>query len=156
MPSLGCNVNEPLMVKVDGACCLKALNTTAIPPNVLEKGKCISDFLNIRCNCPVLFLLTTREGNVFRSVCLVILFTGWVCLWSGVCIWRGSTSGRGRVGIWRGVCIWRGSASEGSLSNPPVLTSSGGHCSSRYTSYWNASLLAKCISYLSTLLRNFS
>ena len=37
MPSLGCNVNEPLMVKADGACCLKALNTTAIPPNVLEK-----------------------------------------------------------------------------------------------------------------------
>ena len=34
-----------------------------------------------------------------------------------------------------------GSASgEGGLPNFPVLTSSGGHCSGRYASYWNAFL----------------
>ena len=30
---------------------------------------------------------------------------------------------------------------EGLPTHPPVLTSSGGHCSSQYTFYWNAFLL---------------
>ena len=34
----------------------------------------------------------------------------------------------------RGVCIW-------GSTNPPVLTSSSGHCSSWYATYWNAFLL---------------
>ena len=55
----------------------------------------------------------------------------------------------GRQSASRGVCIWgggvgiggRGSASRGSgVCPPPVLTFSGGHCNSRYVSYWNAFL----------------
>ena len=36
-------------------------------------------------------------------------------------------------------CGSRDSAFRGYLSNPPVLTSRGGQCSSRYAPYWNAS-----------------
>ena len=48
---------------------------------------------------------------------------------------RGSAS-RGRGSASRG----RGSASGGS-AHPHCVTSIGGHCSSRYASYWNAFLL---------------
>ena len=49
--------------------------------------------------------------------------------------YRGSAS-RGRGSASRG----RGSASGGS-AHPHCVTSIGGHCSSRYVSYWNAFLL---------------
>ena len=71
----------------------------------------------------------------------------WVYL-QGVCIQgEGSLPQEGSAS--RGVCILgggvgiggRGSASRGSgVCPPPVLTFSGGHCNSRYVSYWNAFL----------------
>ena len=84
-----------------------------------------------------------------------------VCIWGGVsrgCVSRGCVSRR--VCIQRG--LHRGSASrvegmhlwglhpDGGWGHPhclswgdwqiPLMTSSGGHCSGRYTSYWNAFL----------------
>ena len=58
------------------------------------------------------FLPTAREGNIFRSVCHSV---------------HGGGGGGG----------WTASAPGG---RPPELTSSGGHCSGQYTSYWNAFL----------------
>ena len=56
----------------------------------------------------------------------------------------GLPSGGGRS-VSRGVCLWEGGLLPGGLApgevgTQPVLTSSGGHCSSRYASYWNAFL----------------
>ena len=70
---------------------------------------------------------TGRSLTVSRS-----LLPGGVCSWGmsapgGVCL----CSRRG----WVSASVPRGS------SYPPVLTSSGGQCSGRYASYWNAFLL---------------
>ena len=52
----------------------------------------------------------------------IILFTGGVvCLYGGSCL--------------RGVCLQWGSAAYWGSAQLPVLTSSGGHCSGRYSSY---------------------
>ena len=82
------------------------------------------------------FVPTTREGNVFRGVCLT---TGG-CLISGQRphLW---TDGQ-RPPFWSEIPSdreppWK----ETPLARDPlVLTSSGSHCSSRYASYWNAFL----------------
>ena len=73
-------------------------------------------------------LRTAREGNVFRSV------------------WCHSVHGRG-VGD-RADPHYRGRPSSTarpppSRGRPPVLTSSGGHCSGRYVFYWTAFLYYK-------------
>ena len=52
----------------------------------------------------------------------------------GVCL-QGKESVSGRGGLPPGL---RGSAQ----APPPVLTSSGGHCSGQYVSYWNAFFLS--------------
>ena len=77
-----------------------------------------------KCSLP-----TAREGNVFRGV---RLFTGVYLQERVVCLWG-----------WGYVCL-----QERGGGLPPVksgyslvLTSSGGHCSGRYASYWNAFLL---------------
>ena len=82
-----------------------------------------SKILCYRC---VLFLPITREGNVFRSVCLS---TG-----------KGVSASEGGLHLKRGSLQGGKAASKGGLPNPPVLTSSGGHSSGWYASYWNAFL----------------
>ena len=58
------------------------------------------------------------QGKVMFSEVCVMLFTG--------CVWGGSL-------LPKEVCSW-------GVSAPPLLPSSGCHCSGRYTSYWNAFL----------------
>ena len=53
-------------------------------------------------------------------------------------------------------CSFQGSLSPEGSGYPPVLTSSGGHCSGRYASYWNAFLLHEELPTLQTVLKYFS
>ena len=78
-------------------------------------------------------LPTARESNVLRSVCLFTRVGGMISL---------SVSGpmfspRG-VYLLGGVCLL-----GGVFWRIPVVTSSGSHCSGRYTFYWNAFLFGK-------------
>ena len=68
-------------------------------------------------------LPTTRKGNVFTGVCLG---GGRVCLLCG-----------GEGGLLGGSASWR----------LPIVTSSDGHCSGWYTSYWNVFLFTLQISH---------
>ena len=56
---------------------------------------------------------------------------------------RPPSSPRGRVCSWGG----GGPCSPGKSGYPPVRTSSGGHCSGRYASYWDAFLFLWFLSH---------
>ena len=71
-----------------------------------------------------------REGNVFTGVCQSFCPRGWVCLVPGP-FWVGMPSHRSLPG---------GIPGTPSGRYMPRLTSSCGHRSSRYASYWNAFL----------------
>ena len=47
--------------------------------------------------------------------------------------------------------VHRGVRAEPPGGSPLVLTSSGGHCSSWYASYWNVFLFYVCIQYISNI-----
>ena len=68
-------------------------------------------------------LPTAREGNVFKDICLFTRGVGYPPLEADTPY----SGGRPPLEV-----------------DPLVLTSSGGHCSGRYTSYWNAFLLCLC------------
>ena len=110
--------------------------------------------------CVQLGFYYQRQGKVMFSEACVILFT----VGMGTCIQRGLHLGglhpgggglhpKGEVCIHgMGVCIqevciggidrppWICLRREGVSADPLVVTSSGGHCSGRYASYWNAFL----------------
>ena len=99
----------------------------------LEYARKASSFPTILPREVIESLPTAKEGNVFRSVCHSVH--------RGVCIQGGSAS---RVkGGWADppLGLPRRPLRSASESGSQVMTSSGGHCSSRYTSYWNAFLL---------------
>ena len=93
------------------------------------------------------FLPTAREGNVLRSIRLsrgVPAFKGWSASEGGSASKVGESASewgsasKGELGLHlkrEGVCI-----SKVGLPTP-VITSSGGHCSGRCASYWNALVL---------------
>ena len=59
----------------------------------------------------------------------------------GICYWGEGVCLRGYLHPWGSASGGRASASRGLGQTSPIMTSSGGNCSSRYASYWNAFLL---------------
>ena len=88
-----------------------------------------------------LYLPTAREGNVFRSVCQSFCAHGrGGSTYRRACLQGSLPPGSLLLGVCiRGVC-------QPQTPNL-VVTSSGGHWSSRYASYWNAFLYC-CYFYL--------
>ena len=73
-------------------------------------------------------------GSVSGGICLHV-YLHWVWLRGG------SASKAGlhpRLYFWGVYLHWV--CLQGCLTNPPILTSGGGHCSGRYASYWNVFL----------------
>ena len=102
-----------------------------------SRCKCVCSKFNLKVK--LLQLPTAREGNVFTPVCL---FTG--SLWTDTP--QTGTSPRKRPPLTEAPCTettlkgtWNQTGSDN--IHPPVLASSGGHCSGRYASHWNAFLL---------------
>ena len=95
-------------------------------------------------------IITDRKGRLcFQRRLSVILSTGGSALEGSVSGGLHTVGSAYRRVCTDGVCIWRGSASRkyasmgsasGVLPNHPILTSSGGHSTGRYASYWNAFL----------------
>ena len=79
-----------------------------------------------------IYFPTTREGNVFRSVCL---FKGGYDVTS---VWYHVP-----LGVWCHFLSGGVSIKGERMETPLVLKSSGSHCSSRYAPYWNAFLLVQ-------------
>ena len=73
------------------------------------------------------------EGMYGRGTCMV----GWHAL-QGACM-AGGMHGRGHA--WWGACIVGGMHGKGGVHGGGMHGRRDGHCSRRYTSYWNAFLL---------------